>query len=56
MVQTANSEITSALKIALKSRGISYRSLSDKLAVSEKTIKRIFSEQDCSLARLNLYN
>lgn len=52
-MQSATLEITSALRIALKSKGITYREVADKLGVSEKTIKRLFKDQDCSLSRLN---
>jgi len=53
MQQPANVEIISALKLALKSRGITYRQLSVTLGVSEKTIKRLFKDKNCSLSRLN---
>lgn len=49
----ANIEITSALKNALKRRGITYKTLALRIGVSEKTIKRLFQEKDCSLSRLN---
>lgn len=52
MTPTVNVEITSALKTALKSRGVTYREVADQIGVSEKTIKRLFSEKDCSLSRL----
>lgn len=52
-MQTATLEITAALKLALKSKGITYRQVADKLGVSEKTIKRLFKDKDCSLSRLN---
>lgn len=48
-----NVEITSALKSALKSRGVTYKQVADQLDVSEKTIKRLFKDKDCSLSRLN---
>jgi len=48
-----NVEITSALKSALKSRGMTYKQVADRLGVSEKTIKRLFKDKDCSLSRLN---
>mgnify|MGYP000612984742 CR=1 FL=1 len=48
-----NLEITTALKSALKSRGVTYKQVADKLKVSEKTIKRLFKDKDCSLSRLN---
>lgn len=52
-IPLANIELISALKNAVKLRGISYSSLADKIDVSEKTIKRLFKNKDCSLARLN---
>ena len=51
-MQAANDEITSALKVAMKSRGITYKHIADKLGVSEKTIKRLFRDKDCSISRL----
>lgn len=45
-------DITQALKAALKSRGLTYKDLAVKLAVSEQTVKRIFRERDCSFSRL----
>lgn len=53
MTPASNLEITSALKTALKSRGVTYREVAEKIGVSEKTIKRLFSDKDCSLTRLN---
>ncbi|MFT7559835.1 MAG: DNA-binding Xre family transcriptional regulator [Flavobacteriales bacterium] len=52
MNNAVNAEICSALKLALKSRKMSYRSLAEKIEVSEKTIKRLFRDQDCNLSRL----
>lgn len=49
----ANVEITEALKLALKRQGFTYRQVADALGMSEKTIKRLFKDQDCSLSRLN---
>lgn len=49
----ATLEITSALRSALKARGVTYKQVADKLDVSEQTIKRLFREKDCSLSRLN---
>jgi DNA-binding Xre family transcriptional regulator len=46
-------EITLALKSALKSKGLTYKDVADKLGLSEKTIKRLFRDKDCSLSRLN---
>jgi DNA-binding Xre family transcriptional regulator len=42
-----------ALKVHLKSRGITYADLARTLRISEATVKRIFSEKNCSLARLD---
>lgn len=53
MRPSAQMEITSALKSALKSKGITYKEVADKLGLSEKTIKRLFRDKDCSLSRLN---
>ena len=52
MMSATNLEITSALKTALKSRGMTYRKVADEIGVSEKTIKRIFIDKNCSLNRL----
>ena len=40
------------LKQALKTRGLSYRQLAERLGVSEPTVKRLFIDQDCKLSRL----
>ena len=53
MQSSAQVEITLALKNALKSKGVTYREVAQKLGLSEKTIKRLFQENDCSLSRLN---
>ncbi|OUR69864.1 hypothetical protein A9Q77_08120 [Marinomonas sp. 42_23_T18] len=53
MRTAANAEITNALKGALKSKGMTYRDVAEKLDLSEKTIKRLFRDKDCSLSRLN---
>ncbi|GGB79414.1 transcriptional regulator [Marinobacterium zhoushanense] len=47
-----NWELLSALRRALRAKGITYRQLAEQLAVSEATIKRMFREQDCTLSRL----
>lgn len=49
----ANIEIITALKNAIRNRGMTYKQVAEKLSVSEKTIKRLFQEKDCSLSRLN---
>jgi len=53
MQEITNLELTSALKMSLKSRGITYKWVADQIDVSEQTIKRLFREKDCSLSRLN---
>lgn len=45
-------EVTSALKMALKSRGITYKDLAERIQVSEQTIKRLFKDKDCTLSRI----
>ena len=50
---SSNVEITNALKQALKNHGITYKQVAERLDVSEKTVKRLFQERDCSLSRLN---
>lgn len=45
-------ELFALLKTVLKARGITYAMLAARLDVSEPTIKRIFSEQDCKLSRM----
>ncbi len=44
--------IFESIKAHLKARNLTYKDLSHELGVSEPTVKRIFSEQDCSLERL----
>ncbi len=53
MQLSANHEITQSLKLALKSRGLTYKDVADRIQVSEQTIKRLFKDKDCSLSRLN---
>lgn len=53
-MSTINSHMFKALKTALKSRGLTYKDVAHKVGVSEKTIKRLFKNQDCSVSRLNL--
>ncbi len=45
-------QVVHALKKVLKAKGISYKELAKKLDLSEPSIKRIFSEEDFSLSRL----
>lgn len=52
MQTAAPIEITKALRMAVKAKGLTYRDLADKIGVSEQTIKRLFREKDCSLSRL----
>jgi len=40
-----------SLKLHLKSRGLTYADIAFALAVSEPTIKRIFSHRDCTMER-----
>lgn len=42
-----------ALKAHIRARGMTYRDVARALEVSEPTIKRIFSERDCTLKRLD---
>ena len=53
MQQAAPQEITTALKLALKAQGVTYRDVADRIGVSEQTIKRLFKDKDCSLSRLS---
>jgi transcriptional regulator with XRE-family HTH domain len=46
-------QIVAELKQLLKERGISYAHVAKKLALSEATIKRLFSTQEFSLQRLD---
>lgn len=41
-----------ALKAHLRTRGMTYKDLAVALKVSEATVKRVFSERDCTLRRL----
>ena len=45
-------ELLNTLKRELKSNGLTYASVADKLGLSENTIKRLFSTSTCSLQRL----
>lgn len=46
-------EVTQALKLALRARGVTYKLLAERIGVSEQTVKRLFMEKDCLLSRLN---
>lgn len=41
-----------SLKAHLRTRGMTYKDLAAQLQVSEPTVKRMFSERDCTLSRL----
>ncbi|MEE3157217.1 MAG: helix-turn-helix transcriptional regulator, partial [Pseudomonadota bacterium] len=51
MAQTA--AIVSALKNALKEQGITYQQVAEALDLSEASVKRLFSERQFSLQRLD---
>ncbi len=51
MAETNN--IVSTLKRALKSHGLTYRDVSKALSISESSVKRLFSDKDFSLKRLD---
>ena len=42
-----------ALKVHLRARGVTYKDVAVALKVSEATVKRVFSERDCTLRRLD---
>lgn len=48
----SSKQVVHTLKKVLKSKGISYKELAQKLNLSEPSIKRIFSDEDFSLSRL----
>ncbi|MDX8501254.1 helix-turn-helix transcriptional regulator [Mesorhizobium sp. VK4C] len=47
-----NGPIFEALKRTLKAKGLTYRTLAERMGVSEPTVKRIFHERNCKLDRL----
>ena len=49
---TQTRSLVEALKKLLKSRGMTYRELASRLALSEPSVKRIFSEETFTLQRL----
>ena len=49
---TQTRSLVDALKKLLKSRGMTYRELASRLALSEPSVKRIFSEETFTLQRL----
>jgi transcriptional regulator with XRE-family HTH domain len=51
LAETTN--IVSTLKRALKAHGLTYRDVSEALSVSESSVKRLFSDKDFSLKRLD---
>jgi DNA-binding Xre family transcriptional regulator len=46
------STLLAALKVALKSRGMSYRTLAARLKLSEASVKRLFAEETFTLRRV----
>ncbi len=46
-------QIISAVKLALKQRGLTYRALASQLEVSESTVKQMFANANFSLQRLD---
>ncbi|MFC7780501.1 helix-turn-helix domain-containing protein [Legionella taurinensis] len=46
------SDLFSILKKQLKAQGLTYKTLAQKLSLSEASIKRLFSQQDANLSRL----
>lgn len=49
---TSAPEVLDSLKRALKARRITYAQVASHLGISEQSVKRIFREGDCSLARI----
>ena len=49
---TQTTSLVEALKKLLKSRGMSYRALAAAIGLSEASVKRLFSEQTFTLARI----
>jgi DNA-binding Xre family transcriptional regulator len=47
-----SAQIIEALKRSLKTRGLTYRDLAERVGLSEASIKRVFSEETFSLQRL----
>lgn len=45
-------EIIDTLRIAMRSRSVTYNQIAEKIGVSEKTVKRLFKDKDCTLSRL----
>ncbi len=52
MEERRRGDIFQGLKQALKARNMTYADLAERLGLSEPTIKRIFAECDCKMARL----
>jgi DNA polymerase III psi subunit len=48
----SNAYLFEGLKAHYRARGLTYRDVAKALKLSEATIKRIFSERDCTLTRL----
>ncbi len=52
LVMATTTNLLDALKDAFRSKGITYKDAAKALELSEVSIKRIFSEKNCSLIRL----
>lgn len=52
-MNSVGNEIIDTLRVAMKSRAMTYNQVAEKIGVSEKTIKRLFKDKDCSLSRLS---
>ena len=50
---TRSKQIIDAIKVTLKQRGLTYRTLSEKLHLSESTVKQMFANGNFSLNRLD---
>ena len=48
----SSTRVFEALKMHLRARGLTYADVARTLRISEATVKRIFSEKNCTLARL----
>lgn len=49
----ASDYVFEALKAHLRARGMTYKDIAHALSLSEPTIKRIFSDRDCTLKRID---
>ena len=52
MAETQSAGLVDALKKLLKSRGVTYRALAQRVGLSEASIKRLFAERTFTLQRL----